>query len=200
MKRIIGIDPGKTCGMTVLDGGEIAAVFNIISFNLYDKITKYLLHPDCYVVMEDIRPYSTPLTPQVIDTAKFIGEACYRLQDALGKPVILMPRSEVRQWVYDTYPDVCIPLVKKKMLKKVFDACDIATKESLRVYGDGEMWKERKGSFVYVDDKIVTEAMKSHYKIPQPPPGSGYQYGLKDDAWQSLAVATCYLATHQTQP
>lgn len=200
MNRIIGIDPGKTCGMVVLDGGEITAVFNIISFNLYDKITKYLLHPDCYIVMEDIRPYSTPLTPQIIDTAKFIGEACYRLQDALGKPIILKPRSDVKKWVYDTFPEVCGPIVRKKMQKKVFDACDYATKEPVRVYGNGEIWKERKGSFVYVDDKIVTEAMKSHYKIPVPPPGSGYKYGLKDDAWQALAVATCYLATRQIQP
>lgn len=193
MKRIIGIDPGKTCGMVVLDGQEIAAVFNIISFNLYDKITKYLLHTDCDIVIEDIRPYSTPLTPQVIDTAKLIGEASYRLQDALGKPILLKPRSEVKQWVFDTFPDVCGPLVKKKMLKKVFDACDIETGNPIRVYGDGEAWKERKGSFVYVDDKIVTEAMKSHYKISMPPPGSGYQYGLKDDAWQALALATCHL-------
>lgn len=192
MKRIIGIDPGNTCGMVVLDDTEIVAVFNIISFNLYSKITKYLLHNNCEIVMEDIRPYSTPLTPQIIDTAKFIGEACYRLQDALGKPVNLMPRSDVKKWVYDSFPEICAPFIQKKMMKKVFDACDVSSRKDTRVYGDGELWKPKKGSFVYVDDKIVTEAMKSHYKIPMPPPGSGYQYGLKDDAWQALAVATCW--------
>jgi hypothetical protein len=186
--------------MTVLDGTEIVAVFNIISFNLYSKITKYLLHSNCEVVMEDIRPYSTPLTPQIIDTAKFIGEASYRLQDALGKPIQLMPRSDVKKWVYDTFPNVCAPYIQKKMMKKVFDACEMGSQRDIKVYGNGELWKPRKGSFVYVDDKMVTEAMKSHYKIPMPPPGSGYQYGLKDDAWQALAVATCWQAKQQTQP
>ena len=70
--------------------------------------------------------------------------------------------------VFDTFPDVVMPLVEKKVAKKY-------------VY--------RKPSFVFVDDKIVTEAMKYHFGIKLPEPGKGYQYGLKEHSWQALAAA-----------
>jgi len=191
MTRIIGIDPGsERSGMVVLDGDQITAVFNIINTMIFDKVTNFLLHPNCIVAIEDIKPYSMRLMPQVIDTCKFIGEAVFRLKTIAGANVELASRYEVKKWVFDQFPDICSPIISKKILKKAFSACDLGSRKEVLVYGNGEPFKERKGSFVYVDDKIVTEAMKSHYKIPMPPPGSGYLYGLKDDAWQALALAT----------
>jgi hypothetical protein len=191
--RIIGIDPGsESCGMVVLDGGQITAVFNIINIIFWDKVTNFLIHPNCIVVLEDIRPYSMRLMPQVIDTCKFIGEAVYRLRTVAGANVELITRSEVKKWVFDQFPDVCEGRVDKKILKKAFAACDTASGKEILVKENGDAWKARKGSFVYVDDKIVKEAMKHHYDIPKPPPGDGYKYGLKDDAWQALAIATLY--------
>jgi len=191
--RIIGIDPGSSsCGMVVLDDGKITAVFNIMFDQFWSNIANYMLHPNCVIVLEDIRPYSMRLSPQIIDTCKFIGEALYRLRIECGANVVLVVRSEVKKWVFDQFPNAWEARIQKKMMKKVFLACLMATGEEIHVYENGEKYKPRKPSFVWVDDKIVTEAMKILYEIPMPPPGSGYKYGLKDDAWQALAVASLY--------
>jgi hypothetical protein len=73
---------------------------------------------------------------------------------------------------------VCLPIIEKKILKKGFITA--ATGEP------------RKPSFVFVDDKIVTDCMKHLYKIPLPKSGKGYQYGLQTHSWQALAVATYF--------
>ncbi len=177
-QRIIGIDPGETCGMVVLDGGQITSVFNIMSENLHTKITTFLVHPNCRVVIEDIRPFSLRLTPQIISTCKFIGEAVYRLRNDAGAIVDLAPRNDVKRWVFETFPEVCVPIIDRKIEKKGYVS-----------KSDG---RPRKASFVFVDDKVVTECMKVLYKIPVPERGYGYQFGLKDHAWQALALATYY--------
>jgi hypothetical protein len=178
MDRIIGIDPGESCGMVVLDGGQITSVLNIMFDNVGDKITKFLIHPNCIVVVEDIRPYSLRLTPQVIWTCKFIGELTYRLKAEAGANVEMMVRNEVKKWCFDTFPDICIPIIEKKILKKG--------------YGNKETGEPRKPSFVFVDDKIVTDCMKVMYKIQKPKSGFGYIHGLKDHSWQALAIASCW--------
>lgn len=196
-QRIIGVDPSEDgCGMVVLDDGLIIDAFNLKLEQFYSKVTNYLLHNNCIVVIEDIAPYSLRLMPQVIGTCKTIGEVCYRLKNEAGSNVVLIPRSKVKKWAFDTFPDVCMPIIDKKIEKKGFLACDILTKDEIRVYSNGDLWKKRKGSFVYVDDKTVTECMKHLYNIPPPKPGKGYMYGLIKDSWQALAVASVYLHTN----
>lgn len=178
MNRIIGIDPGETCGIVVLDGGHITSVFNIMSNIMLTKVTNFLIHPNCTVVIEDIRPYSLRLTPQVIWTCKFIGEVAYRLKNEAGAIVEFAARNEIKKWCFDAFPEVCLPRIEKKILK-----LGLVKKET------GE---PRKPSFVFVDDKIVTESMKVLFSIEQPKAGYGYQFGLKDHSWQALATAAYY--------
>jgi hypothetical protein len=197
--RIIGIDPsGESCGMVVLDDGYIIKALNVTNSQFYVKVTNYLLHQNCFVVIEDIAPYSLRLMQQVIDTCKFIGELVYRLRIEAGANVVLIQRSYVKKWVFDTFPDVCLPLIDKKIESKMYDACSIETRELIRVDGNGR--GKRKGSYVYVDDKIVTESMKYLYKIPLPKAGKGYNYGLQTHSWQALAVACSYLHTNHFKP
>lgn len=119
------------------------------------------------------------LTPQVIDTAKIIGVAEYRLKCEAGASVVLMPRSAVKKWCFDSFPDICMPIIQRKIEKKG------------QVYA--KTGEQRKPSFVYVDDKIVTECMKRLYKIPLPEIGKGYAHGLKTHSFQALAVASCFI-------
>ena len=180
MNRIIGIDPGKTCGIVILDRGQITSVFNIISEQIYEKVSSYIVHESCTVVVEDIRPYSLRLTPQVIDTCKFIGELNFRLKTWSGLTVEYVARNQVKKWCFDTFPEVAVPIIQKKIEKKGF-----RNKET------GE-W--RKPSFIWVDDKVVTECMKVLYKIPMPKSGHGYQYGLREHSWQALGLSSYWAA------
>jgi hypothetical protein len=191
MCRIIGIDPGsEESGMVVLDGCNIVA-FNLTNVvQLYDKITNYSICNDLTIVIEDIKPYSLRLTPQVIDTCKFIGELVYRLRIDAGLNVVMISRYEVKKWCFDTFPGVCLPIIDSKIEKKMFDACDLKTRELIRVDCNGR--SKRKASFVFVDDKVVTECMKHKYKIPLPKAGKGYQFGLQTHSWQALAVASFF--------
>lgn len=179
MNRIIGIDPGKTCGMVILDDSRITSVFNIMSEKIWSKIQYFLLHQTVTVVIEDIRPYSLRLTPQVIETCKWIGEAVFRLNSGSHATVELIVRNEVKKWCFDTFPDVCLPMIEKKILKKG--------------YINRETGAPRKPSFVFVDDKIVTECMKVKFEIQKPKSGFGYQFGLKEHSWQALALCATFL-------
>jgi hypothetical protein len=142
------------------------------------------------VVVEDIKPYSLRLTPQVIDTCKFIGECVYRLRNECGANVVLSSRYEVKKWIFDSFPHISNKMVDRKIDRKLFEACNINSREIVRV--DNNSKQARKSSFIYVDDKVVTEAMKDLYKIPTPEPGSGYKFGLKDHSWQALGLASFY--------
>ena len=179
MNRIIGLDPGsEESGMVVIDGSSIIAAFNLSNEQFYCKVTNYLLHPNTTIVIEDLAAYSLRLTPQVISAAKFIGECLYRLKIEAGANVVLIQRSKVKKWCFDTFPFVCNPIIEKKIEKK--NQRD----------KDGNF---KKPHFFYIDDKSVTECMKYLYKISLPLPGKGYDYGLQTHSWQALAVASCFL-------
>lgn len=180
MNRIVAIDPGLTCGMVVLDYGRVTESFLLDKSLLFTKITSFLIYPACTVVIEDMRPYSMRLTPQVIETCKWIGEAVYRLKNDAGATVELIHRNEVKKWVFDAFPSVCMDRIRAKIEKK-----------DQRIASTGEF---RKPHFVYVDDKIVMEAMKVHFNIPLPPSGKGYAHGLKNHSWQALAVGAFWLS------
>lgn len=185
-ERIIGIDPGsENSGMVVLDDSNNIRSFNLSNAQLYEKITTFLLHRNVTVVVEDLAAYSLRLTPQVIDTAKFIGELVYRLRMEAGANVQLIARSEVKKWCFDAFPNVSMPIIESKIRKK-----------NQVVQSTGEY---RKGSFLYVDDKIVIEVLKYLYKIPLPPSGKGYKFGLKTHGWQALGAASAYLYRRNLQ-
>lgn len=187
-KRIIGIDPGnQNSGLVILDNLTIIGAYNLSNEALYSKIAAYSLHRNLTIVIEDIKPYTLQLTPQVIDTCKFIGELNCRLKTIAGLHVEYFTRFDVRKWVYDTFPAVVNPLIDKKIEAKMYDACDIQTMQEIRVNSRGG--KKRKSSFIYIDDKMVQEAMKDLYRIKAPKPGFGYEYGLKSHSFQALALA-----------
>ena len=193
-KRIIGIDPGSgMTGVAVLDNSTIVGAFNASYTELWAKITHFLIYPNISVVVEDIKPYSLKLSQQVIDTCKLIGEIKYRLQIECGYNVEFAPRSSVKKWAFDTFPDVVLPLVSAKMDKKLFPACNVITRELVSVDNNGR--GKRKESFVSVDDSILTKCMAHLYKIPTPKPGKGYDYGLKEHSWQALALASYHSFT-----
>jgi len=127
----------------------------------------------------------------VIDTCKVIGEMIYRLKTEAGMRVEMVSRYDVKKWVFDSFLETVTPLIEKKIRAKAFPCSLIETKELFYVDVYGR--KERKPSFVYVDDKIVTEAMKVYYGITKPSAGRGFEFGLKSHGWQALAVATTYL-------
>ena len=159
-------------------------------YDLYDIITNYSLHSDLTIVIEDIKPYSLKLTPDVIETCKFIGELNYRLKVASGFKVVMVSRYDIKKWVYDTFPLVCEPLIDLKIEKKMYSACLLADRSEIRVDTRGR--NKRKASFIYVDDKIVTESMKHLYGLEKPKSGKGYKFGLRTHAFQALACASFY--------
>lgn len=190
-KRIVGIDPGSNmCGVVILDDNTITGAFNWSIPVLWDKITPFLIHPNCRVIVEDIRPYSLQLTPHVIETCKLIGELVYRLRIECGFDVYLVPRSNVKKWVFDTFTELAVSLIKKKVDKKMYLSCDVKTRELLWLDESGK--QRRKENFTQINDKIVTEAMKELYSIPMPNPGDGYRFGLKDHSWQALALVSYF--------
>lgn len=182
MERIIGLDLGyEVHGFAAILNGRIEYACNCDSDRLWSLLTEYMLKGVKAIVIEDLAAYTGRLTPQLIDTAKFIGMAVYRIQSGYSGDVVLMKRSTVKQWVFNTYHDTVFPLCQTKL--------DKSAAKKLSEFGDNSM-TGRKASFVYVDDAIVQRAMILHYGIETPKPGKGYEYGLKDHSWQALAVAT----------
>lgn len=197
-QRIIGIDPsGSNCGIVVLDDRHIVAAYDCSTDKFYDIITPWLLHSNLIVVIEDIAAYSLRLMPAVIDTCKFIGELTYRLKNDVGVNVQLIPRSSVKKWVFELFPVMCSEFVAKKIEKTGLFACDVATKEEIRVSkdGSGTPWKKRTGNFFYLDDVIIQEAMRVFYRIDSPGKGRKYSNGMKKHNWQALSTATFFMTS-----
>lgn len=189
--RWIGVDPGKTVGVVVVDAGRICGAYNLAHAAFWDKLTTLLIHGNCTVVIEDIKPFALRLTPDVIETCKFLGEMRYRLISGTAARVIMISRMAVQRWAFERFADVVVPLVKEQIHKKRFAACDWQTHEEILVDAEG-IKKRGTVNYVYVNDKIVTQAVKAAWKIPLPAPGSGYPFGLKEHAWQALAAVTAH--------
>lgn len=191
-RRIIGVDAGGAIsGLCSLDGGKISLAMNLPNQNLYNRLAYLLLHDNCIVAVEDVKPYSLQVSQGIIDTCKFLGELTYRLRNEAGAPCVMVSRFEVKKWVYDTFPDAVLPRIRRKIDRKCFDACNVMDRAEVRVNAAGK--PPAKPNFAYVDDRCVTEAMKALYCIPMPKPGDGYEYGLKDHSWQALGCASYYM-------
>lgn len=174
----IGVDVGNiNSGLVVLIEGQIQHVKTIENSLVFDTVLSYFVRYRLVrVVIEDIKPYAGNLSQQAIDTCKFIGQLAWRLSEK-GIDYIMLNRSQVRKWVYDTFPDLIIPLVVARIAK------------TNAKNNDG---KNRKPSFVYVNDGFVLKAMKILWNIPDAPPGKGYTHGLRTHTWQALALVSCF--------
>ena len=200
IKCIFSIDVGSNMsGVCVISNEGIIECVNLSNDLVCDKIKEYYVKYNVLAVIEDIRPYSGKLSKDVIDTCKFIGELCYRLINELQVPFKLYPRYLVRKWVFDAFKEDCVGAIDKKIAyldeygaRKNAELKEAGKKQKYRRYitKEGIM---RKASFNYVDDRIIISVMKKLWKIPEPKPFKPNIYGLKDDSWQALALASYYL-------
>jgi hypothetical protein len=180
--RLIGVDPGSTIGVCVIDSGQIVSAFEVSHDDFWIRITNLMLISNLMVAVEDIKPYSLPLNPNVIETCKWIGEAVYRLKTSVGCRVEMVSRFQVKKWCFDTFPDICIPLINTKIEKGVL--------KGKYIKKDGE---NRSASFHFVDDRIVTACMTNLWKIEKGKQGRKTPFGLKLHSFQALAVASYQL-------
>lgn len=198
---IVSIDVGSNMsGICVISNSSIIECVNISNDLVCAKIKEYYVKYRATTIIEDIRAYSSKLSQDVIDTCKFIGELTYRLKNELQVHSFkLYPRSTIRKWVFDAFPDICVAAIDKKIAyldeygrRKNEELKEAGKKPKYRRYvtKSGEL---RKASFNYVDDRIVIAVMKRLWKIPEPKPFKPNIYGLKDDSWQALALASYYL-------
>jgi hypothetical protein len=176
---LVCVDPGESVsGVVILRNGEIVLSENALHDRLFTIIngTNIQKSGQMTVLVEDIRPYGLKLSPQIIETCKFLGELRYRLQRAKIN-VQWIARNTVKKWVFDTYPDVCMPRIRAKIAKKG---------------AKNRNGSDRQPSFVWVDDRIVISAMKEAWNIPTPKPGKTNRYGIKGHAWQALAIGSYF--------
>jgi hypothetical protein len=129
------------------------------------------------VIVEDYAPYLGKLSPNTINTCKFIGEMCYRLKVGTISHE-LIPRSAVKDWVFRAYSDIVVPLVDAKIEKK----------GSVTQSG-----AYRKASFVWVDDRMIIAAMRQEWDIKAESRANRFGITKADHGWQALAVGTCYM-------
>src|SRR5688572_7570260 len=114
--RVIGIDPGsEVSGICMLKDTTISNASNTPNAEIVSKIKELLGGQSATVVIEDIFPYSLRLTPQVIATCKFIGELSYRLSLDNSLTLVFVARNSVKKWVFDSFPDICLPRIVKKI-------------------------------------------------------------------------------------
>lgn len=192
--KIISIDPGpKISGLAFLVDGQIASAQNaenVVLLNFISDWRKDPTHP--LVLIEDVKPYSSPLKQSIIDTIKWIGVLEYRLKE-LRIDSRSIPRSEVRAWIFERFPDICRPRIEAKIKKKGFFACDRITRQLIQVTREGKPWKPRMVSHIYVDDRVVVPCMKEYWQIETPKPGKTNRLGISKHAWQALALGTMYI-------
>lgn len=187
-QNIISIDPGDLIsGFCVIEKGKISFAANLDNQLIVPKIRELLQMDQYTVLIEDVRAYGTRLSPQLLLTAKYIGQLEWRLNE-LKVPFELIPRFEVKKWVYDTFPILVIPRIAAKMATEDRRR----EKEGLKRLrtAAGDLYK---GNFVWVDDRIIQAAMAYHWEIKKPKPGQTTQFGLSKHSWQALALATLYM-------
>lgn len=193
LKTLVAIDPGDDMsGVVVLQDGNIVEALNLWNAFVWDKVREFSDNGNVVLIVEDIKPYSLRLTPAVIGTCKFIGEVCYRAGINPRVTLELISRYDVKRWVFDAFPEICLPRIEAKIAYR-----DKWMKSKGRrglTNKDGTL---RKPSFVFVDDRIVQAAMAFYWKVDKPKPGKKNPSGLKSHNWQALACGTCFWVKYQ---
>jgi hypothetical protein len=175
MSNIIGIDVGsKKSGVAIVTNGAIEKGLVIHNDNLCKLVCdkKYRHHK---IVIEDLRAYSTRLSQDLITTAKFIGRLELILQQQ-GFDPLLVERVKIKKMVYDKYPSAQQEVVDKIRQRK-------------KINSKGEF---RKPSFIYVCDRVVANAMRFFWDLPQGQ-GKRNKLGLASHSWQALALCSYLL-------
>lgn len=188
--KMIGIDAGSTSsGIIVLVEGKIREGYNMTNEEVIPFIEREQEGYKLTVVIEDVRPYNMRITNGIIDTIKFIGQIEWRLK-SIDCKIELVPRWQVKQWVYIQFKTIVTPLIQKKI--------DYSHERKKKLYED-KGWGEKKksvGSFVWVDDRIIIEAMRKHWNIPKTKKvGQLTMYNLREHSWQALALCSYFLKT-----
>lgn len=183
--RLIGVDPGSAVGVCVIDSGRIISAFEVSKDDFWSKMTSLSLSNNLIFAVEDIKPYSLPLNPNVIETCKWIGEAVYRLKNGCGGEIEMVSRFQVKKWCFDTFPDICLPLIDAKIAKGALKGKYISKKTG----------ENRPASFHFVDDRIVTKCMTKLWNLEAGKQGKKSPLGLKSHSFQALAVASFLLHT-----
>jgi hypothetical protein len=186
-KRIIGLDAGsQTTGIILLAENQIRHGWNIPNSEVVEFVYQQSLECESLtVIIEDVRPYSMRITDGIIQTIKFIGQLEWRLK-TMDQPFELIPRWHVKQWVFLQFKGLCIPEIEKKI-----------TMASKRAEKLGKKPRKAIPTFVYVDDRIVANAMRKWWNIKNPSRvGERAAYGLKDHSWQALGLVSYYMASN----
>lgn len=192
-ERIFSIDVGsEKSGIAVILNKSCIEYADIIeNSQIIDKVRYFSVNANLMAVIEDIRPFRMGMAMQTIETAKLIGELKYRLKNELYVDFILIPRFDVKRWVFNTFPELVLDRINKKIEYLDIQGQRLGRKRYRRKK-DGELYK---ATLHYVDDRIVIAAMKEYWKLKTPKPGKSNEFGLKSHSWQALAVGTTYLAT-----
>ena len=188
--KVIGIDAGsEMSGIIVIEGNEIRQGYNMSNKEVIPFIENEKQGFKLIVVIEDVRPYNMRITNGIIDTIKFIGETEWRLK-LIDCKVELIPRWQVKQWVYLQFKAIVAPLIKKKI--------DYRYERKKKQYEDKD-WAEPKKSienFVWIDDRMIVASMRKHWDIPLVRKvGEVTMYNLRDHSWQALALVSFFLKT-----
>lgn len=190
--KIIGVDPGsERSGVIVLDEGIIIECFEDMSnAKVLEFVSQFLLYlPGAHVVIEDFIG-GGPVGKDKIKTVKFIGVLEHRLTD-IGQPFTSIPRWEVKKWVFLQFRTMAEPEIIKIIARN-------QARNEKKAIAAGEEYKKRNlaPTFIYVEDRIVANAMRKWWDIEKPSrPGQKSPYGLKTHSWQALGLVSYWMAT-----
>jgi hypothetical protein len=111
--------------------------------------------------------------------------AIERLENGSGCKIEMVSRFQVKKWCFDSFPDVCLPLIDAKIAKGVLKG----------KYINKSTGENRPASFHFVDDRIVRQSMTKLWKLEAGKQGRKSPFGLKSHSFQALAVASFLLHT-----
>lgn len=183
-KTLIGIDAGsEQSGIVAITDGIIQVGDTIGNSHVFDFILNSRNCDNLIVAIEDMRPYNMRITDGVIQTIKFIGQLEWRLRES-GITYDLIPRWQVKQWVFLQYRTILEPLIDRKI--------HLAAQRKMK---ENKKPRNASASFVYVDDRMVSTAMREFWKIEKVKK-VGQEAFLKDHAWSALAVASLHIVSN----
>jgi hypothetical protein len=182
---LIGIDSGSTSsGIIVVTENGIREGYNILNTDVFSFIhNEYSKCINLKIIIEDVKPYNMRITNGIIDTIKFIGQIEWRVRQLVGVRVELIPRWQIKQWVFVQFKTMVLPEIEKKIDRW-------ASKE------ENEGRNRKTAQFVWVDDRMIANAMRKHWNIPKKEKiGAVTPFNLKDHSWQALALVSYFMAT-----
>jgi hypothetical protein len=173
-----------------MENGMIREGYNMANGSVFDFVVAEKKGCDKFIVIvEDVKPYNMRITDGIIKTIKVIGQLEWRLLEA-GVKFELIPRWQVKQWVFLQYRSIAEPVI----VNKIIASRKLKEKKGLKINPN-----KLSPTFVYVDDRIVASAMRAHWGIEkQKNVGKRTPFNLKDHSWQALGLVSYYIVSHKT--